>query len=238
VINAKDAHVTFTEAVAGAATTSASVAATGANEITFAGADLASLKTLTVTGAGSADFTGGALSALTTLTAGDGGVKVTGTSAAATALTATTGAGADTLVFNAANVKSITTGAGKDAVTLNTGAWLLRPRFPWVMAMTRSLCRVPAPAAGATIDGGAGTDTFATTTAFYNTVSGYTAAQRALISNFEVLSITDTLANGSAVDVSSLTGVGSFHGCCWCGLLAENATVKQAGRCFHGDHRW
>lgn len=230
-ITAKDAHVTFTEALAGAATTSASVAATGANEITFAAADLASLKTLTVTGAGSADFTGGALSALsalTTLTAGDGGVKVTGTSAAATALTATTGAGADTLVFNAANVKSITTGAGNDAVTLNTGALAATATVALGEGNDIVTLSGAAPVAGAAIDGGAGTDTFATTNAFYNTVSTYTAPQRALISNFEVLSITDTLANGATVDVSSLTGVGSFTAAA--GVIAGgNATVSKLG---------
>lgn len=227
VINAKDAHVTLAETIVGAATTSATVAATGANEITFAAADLASLTTLTVTGAGTADFTGAALSALTTLTAGDGGVKVTGTSAAANALTATTGAGADTLVFNAANVKSITTGAGDDAVTLNT-AVLASTATVSLGDGNDTLTLSGAPAAGATINGGAGTDTFATTIASYNTVSSYTAAQRALISNFEVLSITDTLVNGAAVDVSSLTGVGSFTAAA--GVVAGgNATVTKLG---------
>lgn len=228
VINAKDAHVTFSETIGGATTTSASVAATGANEITFAAADQASLKTLTVTGAGSADFTGGALSALTTLTAGDGGVKVTGTSAAATALTATTGAGADTLVFNGVNVKSIATGAGNDAVVLNTGALAATATVALGEGNDSVTLSGAAPTAGATIDGGAGTDTFGTTTAIYNTISGYTAAQRALISNFEVLSITDTLANGAAIDVSSLTGVGSFTAAA--GVAAGgNATVNKLG---------
>lgn len=228
VITAKDAHVTFAEAVAGAATTSATVAATGANEITFAGADLASLTSLTVTGAGSADFTGGSFSALKTLTVGDGGAKVTSTDATAANLTATTGAGADTLVFNGANVKSISTGAGIDAVTLNTGALAAASTVSLGDGNDTITISGAAPTAGATIDAGAGTDTFATTAAIYGTVSGYTVAQRALISNFEVLSITDTLANGSTFDVSSLTGVGSFTAAAGV-AAAGNATVTKLG---------
>lgn len=228
VVNAKDAYVTLAETTASAATTSATVAATGANKIAFAAADLASLKTLTVTGAGTADFTGGALTALTTLTAGDGGVKVTGTSTTATALTATTGAGADTLVFNGANVKSISTGAGNDAVTLNTGALAATATVSLGDGNDTVTLLGAASAAGATIDGGAGTDTFATTATIYGGVASYTPAQRALISNFEVLSITDTLANNSTFDVSALTGVGSFTAAAGV-VTAGNATVNKLG---------
>lgn len=210
VVTANDAHVTLIESNAGAATTAATVASSGSNELTFAGADLASITALTVTGSGLADFTGGTFGVLKTLTAGDGGVKVTGNDTTATNLTATTGAGKDTLTFNGANVKSISTGAGDDSVTLNTSALAATATVSLGDGKDTITFQGAAPTAGATIDGGAGVDTFATTATLYGTVSGYTATQRALISNFEVLSITDTLANGSTTDVSSLTGVGSF----------------------------
>ena len=122
VINAKDAHVTFAEAIGGVATTSASVAATGANEITFAAADLASLTSLTVTGAGSADFTGGTLTALKTLTVADGGVKAIINNQTAGQVTVTTGAGVDTVSVSGAGLKSLSAGAGNDAITVGNAA--------------------------------------------------------------------------------------------------------------------
>lgn len=209
VISAKDAHVTFTEAVAGVSTTAASIAATGANEITFAAADLASLKTVTVTGAGSVDLTGGALAAATTLTVGDGGVKANITTATAASVTATTGAGADTLTLVGAAVKAVSTGAGKDSVTASASAIAATASVD-LGAGDDTLTLGAASAAGATLTGGDGTDTLALAVADYTTISGYSATNLAKITGFETLSITGAaLANASTVDLSKISGLTS-----------------------------
>lgn len=121
-ITAKDAHVTFTETTASAATTSATVAATGANELTFAAADRATLTSVSVTGAGSVDFTGATLTALKTLTVADGGVKATINNQTAGQVTVTTGAGVDTVAVSGAGLLSLSAGAGNDAITVGNAA--------------------------------------------------------------------------------------------------------------------
>lgn len=209
VISAKDAHVTFTEAQAGVATTAASIAATGANEITFAGADLATLKTVTLTGAGSVDLTGGALAAVTTLTAGDGGVKANVTTATAASVTATTGGGADTLTLIGAAVKAVSTGAGKDSVTASTSAIAATATVD-LGAGDDTLTLGAAFVTGATLTGGDGADTIAMAVADYGTISAYTTTNLAKITGFETLSITGAaLANASTVDLSKITGLTS-----------------------------
>ena len=301
VINAKDAHVTFAEAVAGAATTTASVAATGSNEITFAGADLASLTSLTATGAGDADFTGGTLTALKTLTVADGGVKAIINNQTAAAVTVTTGAGADTIAVSGAGLKSIATGAGKDAVTVGNAAQValavavaaagnaaavnvltaaavtagtitVAQQSTIDTAATGSVAAAAtatnaivaaagqvaatatvdlgagddsltlgaAFAAGATLAGGDGTDTLAMAKAGYATVTAggaYTAAVLAKVTGFEVLGITDALANTDSINVSAITGITSFKA--GAGVttgntaaatnLGANSTVELAG---------
>jgi hypothetical protein len=210
-ITANNANANLVETTASAVVASVSVAATGTNELNLSAADAGTVKTLAVTGAGSVDFTGVALSALTTVTAADGGVKVNSTNATAAALTVTTGAGADTITANGASIKSLNVGAGDDKVTLNTGA-LSATSTVSLGNGNDTVTLTAAPTAAATIDGGAGTDTFAVTGAIYSTITGvgFTDAQRALISNFEVLKVTDALTNAAAYDVSKLAGVGSF----------------------------
>lgn len=211
-ITANNAHVTFTETTASAATTSATIAGTGSNEITFAAADLASLTSVTTSGAGSVDLRGGALAAVKTLTAGDGGVKATVTNATAGAVTATTGGGADTLSFIGAGVKSVSTGAGKDAVSVNTSA-LSATSTVDLGAGDDSLTFATAGfqfTAGATLTGGDGTDTIGMTKADYDTISAYSAANLAKVTGFEVLSITNALVTGDNLDVSKIAGIVSF----------------------------
>ena len=238
-ITANDAHVTFTETTGGASTTSATIAGTGANEITFAAADLASLTSVTTSGAGSADLRGGALAAVKTLTAGDGGLKATVTNATAGAVTATTGAGADTLSFVGAGVKSVSTGAGKDAVSVNTSN-LSATSTVDLGAGDDSLTFATAGfqfAAGATLTGGDGTDTIGMTKADYDTVSGYTAANLAKVTGFEVLSITNALVTGDSLDVSKIAGIVSFTAAAGVTTgntaaatnLGANSTVTLAG---------
>lgn len=206
-ITAKDAHVTFSETTASAATTSATVAATGSNEITFAGADLGAITSLTVTGAGDVDFTGAAMTALKTLTAGDGGVKVDATGGVLETVTA--GAGKDTVTAVGATVKSIKTGAGNDTVNQVTTD-LAATATVDLGAGDDSIVFGTKFAAGATVSGGDGTDTLGLAKADYATVAAYSAANLALVTGFETLSITNALATGDSIDVSKIAGIASF----------------------------
>lgn len=121
-------------------------------------------------------------------------------------------------------------------MTLNTGA-LAATAVVKLGDGNDSLTLTNAPTAGATIDGGAGTDTLGLSAANYATFSGYTDAQRALVSNFEVLKITDALAGGSTTDISKLTGATSFiagagvaaGGTATVSKLGANASVEIAG---------
>jgi hypothetical protein len=231
-ITANNAYENITSTTAGGVLT-VNIAATGTNEINLV--DAAAATTVVVTGTGSVDLSGQALTALKTLTAGDGGVTVTGTSAAAAALTATTGAGADTLVFNGANVKSISTGAGNDSVTLGTGA-LAAAATVSLGAGDDTLTLSVAPTGGVTLDGGTGTDTLAVTGAIYTSISAFTAAQLAKVTNFEVLGITNALT-ATTYDVSKIAGVGSFAALDGVGTglaaiasnLSANSSVTLAG---------
>ena len=235
-ITANNAHVTFIETTLSAATTSATIAGTGSNEITFATADLASLTSVTTSGAGSVDLRGGALAVVKTLTGGDGGLKATVTNGTAGAVTATTGGGADTLSFVGAGVKSVSTGAGKDSVSVNTSA-LSATSTVDLGAGDDALTFMTAGfqfAAGATLSGGDGTDTIGMAKADYGTISTYTAANLAKVTGFEVLSITDALA-GDNIDVSKITGIVSFTAAngltaaATASNLGANSTVTLAG---------
>ena len=225
-ITAKDAHVTFAETQASAATTSATVAATGSNEITFATADLASIATLGVTGSGDVDFTGAAMTALKTLTAADGGVKVDATGGVLE--TATTGAGEDTITVVGANVKNISTGAGDDTVNSVTSAIPATGVVDLGAGDDTLSIAGAAFAKKATLTGGEGTDTLAMAKALYGTVSGYTAAELANVTGFEVLSITDAITTGDNIDVSSITGVTSFKAAAGV-TTATSASVSNLG---------
>ncbi|BDV01801.1 S-layer protein [Thermodesulfomicrobium sp. WS] len=183
------------------------VVATGTNELKLT-SGAGSLETLTVSGEGSLDVSETATTALKTLTStAKGGVKVDAT--AGVLETATTGDGKDTITAVGANVKNISTGAGDDTVSIITSA-LTATAVVNLGAGNDKLTLSAAPTAGATLSGGEGTDTIAMAKAAYATVSGYTDAQRALISGFEVLEITDALGTGDSIDVSKLAGVTSF----------------------------
>ena len=240
-VTANNANADLKETTVSAAVTSLSVAATGTNELNVSAADAGTIKTLAVTGAGSVDFTTtgtNSFAALTSVTAGDGGVKLVSTNATAGALTVATGAGVDNITANGASIKTLDVGAGNDNVTLQTGA-LSATSIVNLGAGNDSVTLTVAPTAGATINGGDGTDTFGVTGAIYTTITGagFTDAQRALISNFEVLKVTDALAAASTTDVSKLAGIGSFvagNGVIAAGTasvtgLAANASVSIEG---------
>lgn len=229
-ITANHAHVTFIETTGSAATTSATIAGTGSNEITFAAADLASLTSVTTSGAGSVDLRAGALAAVKTLTAGDGGLKATVTNATAGAVTATTGGGADTLSLVGAGVKAVSTGAGKDSVSVNTSN-LSATSTVDLGAGDDSLTFATAGfqfATGATLTGGDGTDTIGMTKADYDAISLYTTANLAKVTGFEVLSISNALVTGDLLDVSKIAGIVSFTAAA--GVTAANtATASNLG---------
>lgn len=169
--------------------TSTTINATGKNSITFTDS-AASLTAVTVTGAGSLTLpVATPLAALKTLDASDntGGVTLATTSTAVTTLTG--GNGADSLTIGGALAATavINTGAGNDTVSFTA-----------------------APAAGVTVNGGDGTDSIGFTDAIYTTVSGYTAPQKALISNFETLLISDAAAAGGTYDLTMLSGITNF----------------------------
>ncbi len=202
-ITAKDAYVNLTENTS-FATTSATIAATGINEIIFTD-DATTLTSVSVTGKGSVDLSGAELSALKTLTAADGGVTV---NANGTVLeTVTTGAGADTITVLTAGLSATATinlGAGDDLLTL-----------------------AATPAAGATLTAGDGTDTLGMAKASYTTVAAYSTTNLAKITGFEVLSITDVLATADAAyDVSKIAGITSFK-------AADGITTAEAARVFN-----
>ncbi len=107
---------------AGVATTSATIAATGKNQLTFAAADAGSLTSVSVTGSGSADLSKVTLTAAKTLTVADGGVSAIINNQTTADVTIVTGAGVDTLSVSGAGLKSATTGAGNDVVTVGNAA--------------------------------------------------------------------------------------------------------------------
>lgn len=183
------------------------VVATGTNELKLT-SGAGSLETLTVSGDGSLDVSETPTTVLKTLTStAKGGVKVDATGGVLE--TATTGDGKDTITAVGANVKNISTGAGDDTVSIVTSA-LTATAVINLGAGNDKLTLSAAPTAGATLSGGEGTDTIAMAKGAYTTVSGNTDAQRALISGFEVLEITDALGAGDSIDVSKLAGVTSF----------------------------
>ncbi|MBE9395945.1 calcium-binding protein [Pontibacterium sp. N1Y112] len=183
--------------------TSATIAATGANEVKLTNG-AASLTTLSVSGTGSVDVSETALTKLKTLTATDAGVTVDATGGVLE--TATTGAGKDDITVVGATVKSINTGAGDDKVTsVTTG--LAATSTVDLGAGDDTLALGNASAAGAVLTAGEGTDTLAAAHADYATISGYSTANKAKITGFERLNITDVLANTDVVDLSAIGGL-------------------------------
>jgi len=227
VITAKNAFVDLSETTASAATTSASIASTGTNKVTFSAADAGTLTTVSATGAGMVDVSGVNLAALTSLTVADGGIKATVTNATAGAVTVTTGAGADEVSVHGTGVKSVSTGAGNDKVTAATAA-LSATATVDLGAGDDTLTLGAAPTTGVTLNGGDGTDTFAVAKADYATIAGFTDAARAKISNFEVLSITNAIGAGDTIDLSKLAGIGSFRAAAGV-TTAETAAVSNVG---------
>ncbi|MBD1401322.1 beta strand repeat-containing protein [Pelovirga terrestris] len=121
----------------------------------------------------------------------------------------TTGTGNDTIAAAGATVKSISTGAGNDTVTINTNALSATSTIDLGAGNDRLVLNF-APTAGVTLSGGEGTDTLAVAKATYTTVSGFSPANLAKITGFEVLEFTDALAGGDSFDIGKVAGITSF----------------------------
>lgn len=222
--NASNVEVKDTTGTNTVATT-VSIAATGANTIKLTDG-AGSATALTVTGTGSVDLTGAALTAVKTVTVGDGGVKLSTAGNNASSLVVTTGAGADTLTVTGGNLTTLTSGAGNDKVTLSSAAAATSSVDLGVGDDSLTLGAVPT--GGATLNGGDGTDTLAATATTYGAVTALTTAQLAKITNFEVLKITDALADAATFDVSIISGIGSFVAAAGVtGDNTKNATVTN-----------
>lgn len=144
-----------------------SLAVLGSADLTLTATDLGAVESVTV--AGSAGLTGdlSGMGALESIVStSTGDIEVT---IAATALEVTTGAGDDTIIqaTGLGATQVINTGAGDDRVELGAAA-----------------------NAGARVDGGDGEDTIAVVSAAVG------ANHSAVISNFEILEVTDALAAG------------------------------------------
>lgn len=165
------------------------VAATGANRLDLTAA-AGAITTATVTGAGTVDLAAG-FTALTKLdaSANTGGVTA---NVDAKAVAVTGGSGKDSITFSdtiAATAK-VELGAGDDTLTI---------------AATKGIT------AGATLTGGDGSDTLAMDAAAYDAVTKFGATDLAKITGFEVLGISDVLADAAIIDVSKIAGITSFQ---------------------------
>jgi S-layer protein len=199
---------TDVKATTAGAVKAVNVAATGANELKLT--DAAGTATaVNVTGAGSVDFVtnGVALTAVKTVTAEDGGITLDAT--AGVLETATTGAGKDTITAVGATVKNISTGAGDDKVTVVTTPLGATAVVDLGAGNDTLVLGALTPAAGVTLTAGDGTDTLSLEHAQYAAISTFTAANLALITGFETLSVTDALANTDVVDLSKISGLTS-----------------------------
>lgn len=179
------------------------IAATGANIINLSDDVVVDL---TITGAGSVDLSDTALTKLETLTVGNGGVTVDTLGGALKEVT--TGSGADDITAVGSKLVSASTGAGDDELSVVTDA-LGATAVIDLGAGDDTITLAAAPAKGATIAGGTGTDTIVMNVTDYGTVSGYTTAEKAKISGFEVLGFSDELAASGTYSLSALTGITS-----------------------------
>ncbi|NYT63459.1 hypothetical protein H0A66_14170 [Alcaligenaceae bacterium] len=208
-LTANNAYVTT---VGTAAVTTLNIAASGANELTLPTAATA----VTVTGTGSLNLA----TAFTTLKTLDASANTGGVTATvdAKALTVTGGAGKDSISFSdtIAVKANVDLGAGDDTLTIATGKGIT---------------------AGATLNGGEGTDTLAMDTAAYGLVSAFSAANLGKITGFEVLRITDVLADTTAIDVSKIASITSFEtsGVATGGLASVNNLGADTAVIMKGD---
>ena len=175
--------------VTGTGVATLNIVATGVNNTTLANTG-AVLATVTVSGTGSLTVQGTTAAAITTFNAvsNSGGVTVDLSASTGANQTITGGSGNDTITVDLQRNITLDAGTGNDVVTLAT------PTAANLSSTT---------GAADSIKGGEGTDTLALTAAGAVALTGDTAADRAVITGFEQLRVTDNL-NGSTFDISAL----------------------------------
>lgn len=150
-----------------------------------------------------------------------------------------TGSANDSFTVNATTKAAIDAGAGNDTVTL--GAALAATSSVNLGDGDDKLTVGTAFTAGATLAGGAGTDTLAASYSVYGTITGasYSATK---VTGFEVLQITDALADTNVVDLSkyafnnvTLSAV-AISGTATVAGLSTGGTVTLGGAAFDGSY--
>lgn len=177
--------------ITGTGVATLNVAATGMNNISLANTG-AALTTLNVSGDGTLAVQGTTATTITTFSAASnsGGVTVDLSASAGANQTITGGSGADTITVDLARNITLNTGAGNDVVTL------ANPTAANLSSTT---------GAADSINGGDGTDTLVLTAAGADALDSDVAADRAVISGFERVRISNDL-NAVTVNAANISG--------------------------------
>lgn len=175
--------------VTGTGVATLNIGATGVNNISLANAG-AALATLNVTGTGSLTVQGTTATTITTFNATNnaGGVTIDLSASVGANQSITGGSGADTITVNLARNININAGAGNDVVVL------ANPTAANLSSTTGS---------ADAINGGEGTDTLSLTAVGAVALAGDTAADRAVITGFEQLRVSNDL-DGSTFSIAAL----------------------------------
>ena len=219
-INANEVGVGGSVTITDAQATAVTLDASGEDsDITL---DTALATTLAVSGDAGLNLVNGNLTALASLTI-SGAVAVTADLTGANALTTitSTSTGDQALTIDSGTT-SVTTGAGDDTITHTATALAATTAINTGAGDDRVVLGNFAPTAGATINGGEGTDTIAVVSACVN------ANHSAIISNFEVLEVTDAL--GQDLDVANFDSIQNVVLAAGSGAIAisginSNATI-------------
>lgn len=186
---------------------SATIAVTGTNILELDAGD--AMETLTISGSGSLDLSGYALLGLKTLTStAAGAVKLDATGGVLES--ATTADGDDSITTAGGAVTTISTGAGDDTVTI-TSALKATSVIDLGAGDDTMVIAGVGLTAGATLTGGDGRDTLSSEHAQWALIEAFSAANKAKITGFEVLSISDALATGDTVNMATLSSLQDFQ---------------------------
>jgi len=186
---------------------SATIAVTGTNILDLEAGD--AMETLTISGSGSLDLTGQALVGLKTLTStATGAIKVDATGGVLES--ATTAGGDDSITTAGGAVTTISTGEGKDTVTITSSLKTTSVVNLGAGDDTMVIGSVGLTA-GATLTAGDGMDTLSSEHAQWALIEAFSTANKAKITGFELLSITDVLANSDTVDMATLSSLKDFQ---------------------------
>ena len=184
-----DSNVELVDTGAAAAFTAATITASGTNVVKNSAA--ATVETLAISGDGSLDISEVAFTALKTLTSdASGALKI-----------ATKGS----------VLESATLGAGNDELTISTDAVTAAAKIDMGDGDNRLLFGGDFYTEGATLAAGSGeADVLGGVTAAGEKMLGGTDTERAAITGFEALEVTDAIADTKTFDLSAISGLTSF----------------------------